>query len=249
MRRALAAICLICLALPSQALAARGPAGQAERLANKAIVDLDEVLFGARENLAELADIPAVQNQDAAACMTDSQSFDDDRFTGAGAASLDGNLYCFSPGLTAPVNIADRAYFLRAVGTRDFGVGDYQIGRSTGVDSLGLGYAVTDDAGELTGVTISPLSLTWLEQRIGRRASEKSVDNLVIDDHGTVLSRVGTKPTPIGTNLGRSKLERAMLAEDFGHGGFKLRGDPIAAAWGVVPLSDGELHVAVSVPR
>ena len=178
-----------------------------------------------------------------------SQAFADERFSGVGAASLDGNLYCFSSGLTSTVNIADRAYFLRTVGTRDLGVGDYQIGRSSGIDSIGLGYPVTNEAGELTGVTISPLSLPWLERRIGRQASAKSVDNLVIDDHGTVLARSGRTLTPIGTNLGRSKLEREMLAEDFGTGRFTLKGQRVEAAWGVVPLSDGEIHVSVSVPK
>jgi hypothetical protein len=249
MRSALIAICLLCLALPGQALAARGPAGKAERLTEKAILDLDDVLFGARENLAELADLPSVQNQDAAACMSDSQPFSDDRYTGAGAASLDGNLYCFSPGLTSTVNIADRAYFLRTVGSRDLGVGDFQIGRSTGIDSIGLGYPVTDASGELTGVTISPLSLQWLERRIDRRAASYAADNLILDDHGTVLTRSGQVATPIGTNIGRAKLARAMLADDFGTGKFKLGGNPVAAAWGVVPLSDGEIHVSVSVPR
>jgi hypothetical protein len=249
MRRVLFAIFLVCLALPGQALAARGPAGTAERLTEKAILDLDDVLAGAREDLAELAEVPSVQDQDAAACAADSQAFDDERVTGAGAASLDGNLYCFSSGLTAPVNIADRAYFLRTVGTRDLGVGDYQIGRASGIDSIGLGYPVVDDADELTGVAISPLSLPWLEARIARRAAGKSADNLVLDDHGTVLARVGRVSTPIGTNLGRAKLEQAMLAEDFGQGNFRLRGERVAAAWGVVPLSDGEIHVSVSVPR
>jgi len=249
MRRVLIAIVLVCLALPGQALAARGPAGQAERLTEKAILDLDGVLAGVRENLAELSELPAVQNQDAAACMSDAQAFADPRFTAVGAGALDGNLYCLSSGLPSPVNIADRAYFLRTVGTRDLGVGDYQIARSTGIDSIGLGYPVAGDGGELTGVVISPLALPWLELRIGRRAGGRSVDNLVLDDHGTVLTRIGLEPTPRGTNLGRSKLEQAMLTEDFGHGKFKLRGDPVAAAWGIVPLSDGEIHVSVSVPR
>lgn len=249
MRRALIAICLLCLALPGQALAARGPAGNAERLTQKAILDLDDVLFGARENLAELADIPSVQNQDASTCMTDVQQFFDSRFVSVGAGELDGDLYCLTNGLPSPVNIADRAYFLRTLGTRDFGVGDYQISRSTGIDSVGLGYPVTDNSGQITGVTISPLSLPWLERRIGRQASSKSVDNLITDDHGTVLSRVGRELTPIGTNIGRSKLVREMLTEDFGNGKFTLKGERVAAAWGTVPLSDGEIHVSVSLPK
>ena len=249
MRRFLIAACLLCLVLPGQALAARGPAGTAERLAKKAILDLDGVLAGARENLAEAAEVPSVQAHDPA-CETELQPFADARYTSVGAGDLDGQLFCLTAGLPSPVNIADRAYFLRTVGTRDLGVGDYQIGRSTGIDSIGLGYPLTgNESGEITGVVISPLVLPWLQARIERRASAKSVDNLVLDDHGTVLARAGEVATEAGTNLGRSKLVKAVLTDDFGFGNFRLAGERVASAWGTAPLSEGETHVVVSVPR
>ena len=73
MRRALVAIllCLTCLALPASASAARGSAGKAERMVQRTIIDLNGVLRGARENLAEAADLPSIQSQDAAACQTE----------------------------------------------------------------------------------------------------------------------------------------------------------------------------------
>ena len=249
MRRLLIAACLACLALPAQAIAARGPAGSAERLAEKATLDLNGVLAGAREGLAEAAEVPSVQAHDPS-CEADLQPFDDPRYTAVGGGDLDGRLFCLTSGLPSPVNIADRAYFLRALGTRDLGVGDYQIGRSTGIDSIGLAYPLTDlETGEITGVTISPLALPWLEARIARRASAKATDNLILDDHGTVLTRAGDVATKTGTNLGRQKLVRAALADDFGFGNFKVGGERVASAWGTPPLSDGEIHVVVSVPR
>jgi hypothetical protein len=248
-RRALIAIVLLCLALPGQAPAARGAAASAERLMVRTAVDLDDVLTGARENLAELADLPSVQSQDADECMAAAQPFDDPRYTAVGAGDLDGDLYCLTSGLPSAVNIADRAYFLRTLGTRDLGVGDYQIGRVTGIGSIGLGYPVTDTGGAVTGVVISPLALPWLEARIGRRASAKAVDTLIVDDHGTVLTRVGQVQTASGTNLGGSRLVSQALTEDVGSGNFKLRGRRVGAAWGTVPLSDGEIHVIISVAR
>ena len=247
MRRLLIAATLLCLALPGQALAARGPAGTAERLTERTLLDLDDVLADARENLAEMAELPSVQSQDAPACQAESAEFDEPRYTGAGAADLDGDLYCFSAGIPSPVNIADRAYFLHTLGSRDFAVGDFQIGRATGVNSLGLGYPVF--GGETSGITLSPLSLDWLGARIARTQSAKSVDVLVVDDHGTVLARSGAVATADGTNLARTRLVRSMLRRDFGHSRLGLAGQAVAAAWGIVPLSDGEIHVAVSVPR
>ena len=248
MRRLLIAATLLCLALPGQALAARGPAGTAERLTEKTILDLDGVLGDARENLAAMAELASVQNQDAPACQAESAEFDRPPYTGAGAADLDGDLYCFSAGLPSPVNIADRAYFLHTLGSRDFAVGDFQIGRATGINSIGLGFPVTGGDGEISGITLSPLSLDWLESRIARRQSGKAVDTLVVDDHGTVLARSGAAATEDGTNLAGNRLVDSMLSHDFGHSRLRLAGEPVAAAWGIVPLSDGEIHVAVSVP-
>ncbi len=248
MRRALVLICVLCLAVPAAADAARGPTGTAERLAEKTILDLNGVLAGTRASLAEAADLPSVQAQDAAACQTEIAPFADKRYTGVGAANLDGGLYCFSAGLPSPINIADRAYFLRTVGTRALGVGDFQIGRATGINAAGVGYPVFGDDGALTGITIAPISLTWLGDRVARRHSKKAADSLVLDDHGTVLARAGEIDTPNGTNIGGGKLAKAILGDDFGHGKFTLAGNPLHTAWGTVPLSDGEWHVAVSVP-
>jgi hypothetical protein len=248
MRRALILLGLVCLVLPGQALAARGPAGTAERLAEKTILDLEGVLEDAEENLADMSELPSVQAQDASACQTDSAEFDEPRYTGAGAADLEGDLYCFSAGIPSPVNIADRAYFLHTLGSRDFAVGDFQIGRATGINSIGLGFPVFDGTGEVTGITLSPLSLDWLQARTARRQSEKAVDTLIVDDHGTVLARSGEVPTADGTNLAGDRLVQSMLTEDFGHGRHRLAGSRVHSAWGVVPLSGGEIHVAVGVP-
>ena len=250
MRRALVAtlLCLTCLALPASASAARGSAGKAERMVQRTIIDLNGVLRGARENLAEAADLPSIQSQDAAACQTEIAPFTDFRYTGVGAADLDGDLYCFSAGLPSPVNIADRAYFLRTIGTHGLGVGDFQIGRATGVNSIGLGYPVHDGGGALTGITISPLSLDWLGNRIARRHPPKASDSLVLDDHGTVLARAGAISTEDGTNIGGTKLARAILDEDFGVGTFDVNRVATEYAWGTVPISGGEIHAAVGVP-
>ncbi len=75
------------------------------------------------------------------------------------------------------------------------------------------------------------------------------MDTLIVDDHGTVLARAGVQPTEDGTNLAGTRLVQSMLTDDFGHSRSRLAGEPVATAWGTVPLSDGEIHVAVSVPR
>src|SRR5215212_4121290 len=95
LRRLFPAIAVLaCLATPAQALAARGTTGQAERLAERTILDLNEVLADARADLAAVAELPSVQSQDAAACESDAREFDEQRYTAVGAADVEGDIYC-----------------------------------------------------------------------------------------------------------------------------------------------------------
>ena len=51
--------------------------------------------------------------------------------------------------MTGQVYVGDRVYFRRALETRDFAIGEYQIGRITGKATLNFGYPVLDDAGHV----------------------------------------------------------------------------------------------------
>jgi hypothetical protein len=169
------------------------------------------------------------------------------RYAGIGAANLAGDLYCVSPPTTASASIADRAYFLRAIGTRGLGVGDFQIGRTTGVNSIGLGYPVRGSDGKINGVAVAPISLTWLGGYLANQRPPAAVDLLLVDDHGTVLGRAGKRQTPSGVNLGSNPLVDSMTRADHGSGLFRIAGIPVITAWDTVPLSDGAIHVALSV--
>jgi hypothetical protein len=250
MRRLLIATCMLTLALPATTWAGSRDA-TAQRLTGAVTNDIQGVLTQARSQLVELSELPGVESGDGDACAADLANLSAaPRYTALGASDLQGNLYCLTGGLAAPVSIADRAYFLRTLGTRDLGVGDFQIGRATGANSIGLGFPITPgDGDEITGIVLSPLSLNWLENRVLRRHSAKAVDTLVIDEHGTVLARAGERSTPSGVNLGSRPLVERMLSErQEGVGGFSFAGERVRAAYDVVPLSGGAIHVAVSVP-
>jgi hypothetical protein len=167
------------------------------------------------------------------------------RYGSSGATDSKGSIFCLGIPFS-PTSIADRAYFLRAIGTRGFGVGDYQVGRVTGLGSIGLGFPIVVNR-RATGIVLTVLSLDWLEQRIINRRPSGAVDVLVIDDHGTVLAHAGRRPAKPGTNLGNKALVETMLGKDQGVGTFRLGHKPVRAAFDTVPLSDHAIHVAVSV--
>jgi hypothetical protein len=250
----LAIICLSVLALTGSpaagAKARQAKAPDPARLVEKRTSDLNRILAQARARLIQLARLPSVQAQNASACSAEMAALPAvARYGVSGAANLQGNVFCLGIPFTPPLSIADRAYFLRAIGTRDIGVGDYQTGRVTGLGQVGLGFP-TVVGRRVTGIVLTVLSLDWLEHRITHLRPRGAVDVLVIDDHGTVLARAGRRQTRPGTNLGSNTLVEAMLSHVRGEGTFRLgRKKLVRTAFDTVPLSDGNMHVAVSLRR
>jgi hypothetical protein len=228
-----------------------GRLAKAQKLDGKVTKGLNNLLRATRTQLVQLSQIPSVRAQDATGCNSDMAAAAAEappyRYTGIGAANLSGDLYCLSPPPTSAINIADRAYFLRAVGTKSFGVGDFQIGRSSGISAIGTGYPVRDAGGAVNGIVLAALSLPFLHTYLTNQRPHAAFDVLVVDDHGTVLGRAGRRQTPSGVNLGSSRLVDSMVKSDHGSGLFQIAGSAVITAWDTVPLSDGATHVAVSV--
>src|SRR3989304_8659827 len=85
------------------------------------------------------------------------------------------------------INLADRAYFRRAMATLDFAIGDYQVGRVTGKSTVNFGYPLVSDAGEITAVVFAALDLAWLSKLAAEAQLPQSSTFTVIDGNGTIL--------------------------------------------------------------
>lgn len=208
---------------------------------------IGQVFVTARGQLVELARLRAVRTHDVQGCNKAMAARFSARYTALEAANRSADVWCSAPPLTGRVNVGDRVYFLRAVGTRGFGVGDFQIGRVSGQNGIGMGYPTRSSSGVINGIVLSPLSLTWLDRYVERNRPQAAFDVLVVDDHGTVLARAGAIRTPVGRNLGAAPLVMRMLMAAQGAGHFRLGGHLVATAFRTVPSSDGAVHVAVSV--
>ena len=111
----------------------------AMRLASIIAVQEDQLLSTTRQLLISLTHFPIVTDGRSAACnavfsILIEKHFQ--RYSNIGAAKLNGDVFCSALSSARPVNIADREYFKNAVKTRDFSMGDYQIGRITGEPSV-----------------------------------------------------------------------------------------------------------------
>lgn len=184
--------------------------------------DIARVLADARPVLAALAQLPEARGDDTAACtkiMAEKlQGYP--QFTTFGAAHLDGNLFCTAQPQTSAVTITDRAYFHRALESKDLGVGDYQIGKVTGKQSAGLGFPLLDPSGNPQGIVLAPIDLDWLNQRVANLKLPAGANALVVDSQGVILATNLDPKTYVGKPLSESVLGEAMMRQTEGAGEF-----------------------------
>src|SRR5574342_1145473 len=129
------------------------------RLSRIVSADHERLIEGARQLLVTLTRLPAVRDPNRAACnalfadlLTQQSSY-----ANLGVIDADGNIFCSGLPITGQVYVGDRSYFRRAKETRDFAIGDYQIGRVTGKATLNFGYPILDDAGRVPAVVFAAL--------------------------------------------------------------------------------------------
>lgn len=169
-----------------------------------------------------------------------------------GLALANGNVYCRSLKIFTKVNITDRGYFQRAVQTRDFGIGDYQIGRATLKPSINFGQAVIGEDGKINSVVFAALDIDWLNKLIATHELPPNSSMEVIDTDGTILARYPNPETWVGKTIPNSDLIRAVLGNQEEEGGTaEIAGlDGIKRFYAFSPLHNspsGQVYVSVGL--
>lgn len=138
------------------------------RIANLTTADTSRVINGAQQLLRGLGQFREIRGGDPAACgavmakLLEVYPF----YSSLGVASAEGNVLCSATPLTNAVTVADQAWFQRALETQDFSVGDSQVDRLTGEQSLPCGYPIVE-AGRIQSVVFAGLNLKYLSRMIG----------------------------------------------------------------------------------
>jgi two-component system, cell cycle sensor histidine kinase and response regulator CckA len=156
--------------------------------------------------------------------------------------------------LGGPVNLGNTDFFRRTVATRDFAVGTYAVGRTTGRPVLRFGYPVLGDRGEVTGVVYASLDLDSLEVLDSGMAAILPAGSILttLDDEGTVLARLPGAAGRVGQP--RPDLARLRPLMAAGGGQFLARGErgerylhALAPVRGTAHA--GAMYVVVDVPE
>ena len=225
----------------------------AMRLSRLVSADYERLIEDARQLLVSLARLPAVRDRNRAACnalfadlLTQHSSY-----ANLGVIDTDGNVICTAVPITDEVYLGDRVYFRRALETRDFAIGEYQVGRITDKATVNFGYPVLDDVGHVRAVVFAALDLAWLE--LARQAGLPPGTMLtVIDRNGTILSRYPDEGRWVGELMPEPLVLNAILTQQ-GNGTTDAPGtDGIPRLFSFAPFGgaaqSADAYVSVGIP-
>ena len=122
-------------------------------------------------------------------------------FNNIAVIRLNGELLCSGVPIDKPVNSSDRPYFRRALESRGFAIGDYQIGRLTGKTGVAFASPVFDTRGQPQAVVILVLDLSWLNQAVARIELPSGSRVTVLDSQGTILAGYADAANLIGRSI------------------------------------------------
>jgi signal transduction histidine kinase len=224
----------------------------AMRLSRLVSADYERLIEDARQLLVTLARLPAVRDLNRASCNALFTDLLAQRasYANLGVIDADGNIFC--SGIPGQVYLGDRGYFRRAFETRDFAIGEYQVGRLTRKATVNFGYPVLDDAGDVHAVVYAALDLTWLNQLASQAGLPPGTMLTVIDRNGTILSRYPDDGEWVGQLMPEPLVLNAILTQK-GDGTTDAPGtDGIPRLFSFAPFGgaaqSADAYVSVGIP-
>ncbi|GEM_PF-958392 len=221
-------------------------------LTHMAARQLERLLEGDRYLLISLAKVPAIRNLDAAASSALLAAIKQELplYANFSVFKADGEAFASALPLTQSINSAALPWFQRAVHTRGFTVGEFQIGRISGKQVLGAAYPVLDDAGQVRAVLNSALNLTAVNAIIKPAQLPPEASLVVIDRKGTVLARYPEPERWVGRAMTEADSVKTILVRQ--QGTAEVAGaDGVKRICSFVPVAgaDNGLFVSIGIPK
>jgi len=179
----------------------------------------NEIINESHYTLRALSKTSEIRNMDGPACnkllpgLLKQYSI----YVNIGVADVQGSLVCSGVPVKDPPNLSDRLYFNGVLATKNFYVGDYQVGKITGQLVVVMAYPIfEDDGATVKGVVFVSLPLTWLDDFEKNLDLPENSSITVIDETGTVLTRYPDSQKWSGTSVYGTNLAREVLSEKQG---------------------------------
>jgi signal transduction histidine kinase len=247
-------VLVIYTALEQRRLSAVEFQATAMRVARLAAVEHSHVILESRQLLTTLAQLREVRERDARACsvLVASLLAQREAYANLGAVDPQGEVFCSALPMAEATNVADRAYFRRAVETRTFAVGEYQIGRVTKRAAINVALPVLDREDRAVAVVFAAIDLAWLNRFVEEWRLGEGSTVTVVDQSGTALARYPDGERWIGRPLRDTPLVERMLRERFGFAEI-TEPDGVERLVAFRPFvgtpATGEILVSVGIPK
>jgi PAS domain S-box-containing protein len=224
------------------------------RLTKSAAANQRQASEGARQLLIALAQMPEIRGGNREECnqMLANLLKQYRAYAGFGVLDAAGNSICSAPVATKQVYGGDRTYFRLAKQTRDFAVGEYQIGRVTGKATLNFGYPILDRTGQVQAVVLAALDLGWLNQLAADVELPEGSVLTVTDRKGTILARYPDSQNWIGKRIADGTITASMIAQREGMTE-AMSLDGVKRLYAFTTLGSGavdqDVYVRIGVPK
>jgi two-component sensor histidine kinase len=188
--------------------------GLAVRAANQAASEVERIIDGIGAMMNTVSRAPVVVNFSEPECSSYLSNLQHNlpQITVIIVVDVAGQFRCGSVIPTSGRSFADRDYFTRAVASDAMVLGTYMVGKSSGKPAIPAALAIHGEHGEISGVVISGIDLTWLGQQLRERALPEDGSLTVADRTGTILARVPAPEKYIGTQVPQSFMPRINSA-------------------------------------
>lgn len=131
-----------------------------------------------------------------------------------GVPQSNGDLLCNAVPLSEPINVADRSYIRRAINSRAFTIGEYQVDRAANVSSINFAYPIIHpQTQKLAGVAVAVVSLDWLNKHLSKTYLPENTLAYITDNENNIIAHYPSN-TETFTNLSGKKLTSKIL-QDF----------------------------------
>jgi signal transduction histidine kinase len=226
--------------------------GGALRLTELAASNQRQLIDGARDILITLAQIPAIQSQDRAACLffLSNVLMQHPLYANFGAADGAGNVFCMTLPQRLPFSIAAQDYFKQAMVSRDFAISQYQISPTNSQAIITLAYPVLSPTGEPQGIVFASLDLRWLGPFMNASPLPAGSTLRVIDPNGVILASYPDGEIEIGRRLPEVSLSHTVINGKEGlTQGSNVNG--LGRLYAYTPLNagaDSSVYIIISIP-
>lgn len=203
--------------------------------------------------LADLAQLYEIRLRDTEACNRIFADFlrRHPEYDDFGLVNTQGLVLCSAHALTKPVDASDRPWFRKAVETRSFAVGEYQINRITGKADLAFAFPLIDETGRVQAVLFGMLDLSWFCRLAASAQLPTGAALTIRDRNGVVLSRYPDPEKWVGKSAPDAPIVREITHSGI-EGSIDGTGmDGTRRIYGFVHLGDSAecgLYLSIGIP-